>query len=161
VSGGWFAVVDTAQDEALFPLVRQGEHVCLMSGKMIPELAAASPYLVELDSNPALLAEWQQNGQGRNWGILCDAELAMAELRRHLRKFLQVKLPDGQVALFRFYDPRVFRSYIVAAAPDEQARWFDGVRQFSVDGVDGAHHEFRWRRGQLWDGEAPAAGGRG
>lgn len=155
----WFAVIDTAQDERLYPLVQQcAARTCLLSGELSPELAAAAPWLVAVDDREPLVATWQAHGGGRNWGILIEATSSLDALRKHLRRFLQAMLPDGTIALFRFFDPRVFATYLPAARPEQQAQWFDDVRQFAVEGSNGAQHSFRWRGGRLFDGDAPAAG---
>ena len=156
---GWFALIDTAQDDRLYPLVQQcARRACLLSGDLPPVLAAASPWLIEIDEEEPLLGIWQRHGAGRHWGILLESALPMAEVRKHARRFLQAMLPDGTVALFRFFDPRVFLTYLPSAPPEQQAAWFDGVTQFAVEGADGAQHSFRWRRGQLFDGDTPVAG---
>ncbi|WP_425229573.1 DUF4123 domain-containing protein [Sphingomonas sp.] len=154
---GWFAVIDTAQDERLHPLVEQcADRVCLLSGDLAPVLAAASPWLVTIDEREPLIGRWQEHGAGQNWGVLIETTLSLDGLRKHLRRFLQVMLPDGTQALFRFFDPRVFRIYLPAAPPEQQRQWFEEVRQFSVEGEDGAQHSFRWRGERLFDGDRPA-----
>jgi hypothetical protein len=151
----WYAVVDAAQDPSLYALVRRcGGQECLFSGDLAPVLAAASPHLVRLDEGSPLMGAWQERGGGKNWGILVESDLAFEPLRRHFKKFLNARLPDGTVALFRFYDPRVFNTYIRACTPGERAPWFNGVHQYSVEGEGGAVHNYRLRGGVLWDGEA-------
>jgi hypothetical protein len=81
--------------------------------------------------------------------------LPLAELQRHLRKFLQAMLPDGTIALFRFYDPRVFNTYVRSATPEELAKLFDGIAQFAVEREGGEGlHQYMWRSGQLRDAGA-------
>ena len=84
---------------------------------------------------------------------MVDSIPPIERLQRHFRRFLQAKLPDGMIVLFRFYDPRVFNTYIRAATPEERAPWFDGVEQFSVEGAGGtATHHYRLLDGGLFDG---------
>ncbi|HEX8365208.1 MAG TPA: DUF4123 domain-containing protein [Allosphingosinicella sp.] len=101
----------------------------------------------------SLTAAWREDGAGRNWRILAGSELAWDGLRRHFKNFLNARLPDGTVALFRFYDPRVFNTSIRACTPEERAPWFDGVRRYSVEGENGAIHDYRLRGGVLYDGD--------
>lgn len=154
---GWFALIDTAQDKRLYPLVQQcAVRTCLLSGNLEPVLAAASPWLVAIDEREQLLEIWQTHGAGRSWGILLESPMGLDQVRKHVRKFLQAMLPDGTIAMFRFFDPRVFLTYLPGAPPEQQAAWFDGVvTQYAVEGQDGAQHSFRWRRGQLFDGDRP------
>jgi len=154
--GGWFALIDTAQDSALFGLVKRCRQIsCLFAGDVPLEMAAASPWLVRIDDRDPLMPAWQDHGAGCNWGWLCESRVDFDALRRHFRKFLQARLPDGTVALFRFYDPRVFNTYIRAATPEERALWFDGVKQYSVEGAEGVIHSYRLLDGRLHDGDAP------
>ena len=152
----WYALVDGAADPAIEPLVRRcRDHTCLFAGKLAPDLAAASPYLVRIDSREPLLHAWQDRGRGRNWGLLIESVLDLAGLRKLLRTFLQAKLPDGEVVLFRFYDPRVFRGYLTSAPPAQREGWFRGVRQYAVEGEGTTQHSFRLGQGQLLDGDRP------
>ena len=150
----WFAVIDGAQDVRLAPLVRSTrDHACLFAGTLAPELETAAPGIARIDPAEQLLPTWQVHGKGLNWGIMIEAQVTMAEVRNRLRRFLQAKLPDGMIALFRFYDPRVFNTYIYAASADERARWFDGgIVQYAVEGIGGTTHQYRLRGGQLVDG---------
>ena len=159
-AGDWFAVIDTAQDPALHPLVTQSAgHQCLVSGDVPAELAATLPYVVRMQTGEPLADAWRDTGSGRNWGILLQSTLPIDQLRIHFKKFINAKLPDGTVALFRFYDPRVFRTYLRAAAPEERAPWFSGIERFSVESEQpGMFHDFRLENGQLFDGAQPVAG---
>lgn len=154
--GSWYAVIDCAQDERLHSLVGAcRDKLCLLQGDILPKLAAVSPWLVRLDKLDPLMGIWEQHGRGQNWGIMCDSDLPLRDLHRHFRRFLQAKLPDGLIALFRFYDPRVFNTYIRAALPDEREPWFKGVRQYAAEGAEGAMHQYRLHGPQLLDGDTP------
>lgn len=155
MDAAWYAVVDCAQDPRLVDLVRScREHLCLFKGRDLdPQLLGASPWLVRIDAGEPLLSVWQQHGHGASWGMMLLSGLPVERLQRHLRRFLQARLPDGKIVLFRFYDPRVFNTYIRAAAPEERAPWFEGIRQFSVESAGGtAMHHYRLEDGGLFDG---------
>lgn len=150
----WFALIDTAQDPQLYPLVLRAEaQQCLIAGDVAPVLAETLPYLVQLDPEGPVLQTWRERGMGCNWGILLRSALPIDALRLHFKKFLQAKLPDGTIALFRYYDPRVFRTYLRAATPEERAPWFAGVSLYSVEGATpGEIHNFHLSGGRLHDG---------
>jgi Domain of unknown function (DUF4123) len=150
--GNWYAIIDCAQDARLIDLVKAcRDHVCLFMGDLDAELLAASPWLVKLDERDPLLSTWQQHGRGGNWGIMCESNLSLPQLRRQFRRFLQAKLPDGMIALFRFYDPRVFNTYIKAALPEEREPWFASISQFAAEGDGGVTHHYSLQQGQLVD----------
>ena len=129
-----YGIVDTARDPRLHRLVRASPHfACLFEGKIEPPLDSAAPYLVELTDGTPLKDIWRSEGWGKAWGILVKSALPLKELRRHLRKFLLVQLPDGQVVFFRFYDPRVWRTYWPTCTPEEQAKWMAGAEEFVAE----------------------------
>lgn len=153
--GNWYAVIDCSRDERLVSVVQAcREHVCLFTGDVAPVLQGAAPWLVKVDRLDPLPGIWEKHGRAQSWGIMCETGLSLAELRRHFRRFLQARLPDGMIALFRFYDPRVFNTYIRAALPEERAPWFTGVRQYAAEDGEGAMHQYRLSGGRLMDGNA-------
>jgi hypothetical protein len=154
-----YALVDAARDDRLYPLVMQSsEQQCLFAGKIEPPLDSVAPYLVNLKAHESLFHAWRDIGRGKSWGVLCRSDLPFKDLRRHFRHFLQARLPDGTVILFRFFDPRVFGTYLPRCGSDELAQWFAGVSAYLVEeGAGGGFHEFNLRGGRLYDGDKPAA----
>ncbi len=125
-----YGVVDAARDSRIYPLVLQSQNFsCLFAGDVPLPLRSAAPYVVELSDATPLKRVWHDEGWGQAWGILIRSTLGIDALRRHLRSFLLARLPDGQMALFRFYDPRVWRVYWPSCTADEKARWLRGVNE--------------------------------
>ena len=149
----WYAIVDTAQDRSLYDLVQCcTEYQCLISGDVPYELATALPYLVQLDEGAPLTEAWPRDGLGKHWGVAFESSSSIDHLRLHFKRFLNAKLPDGTIALFRFYDPRVFRTYIRSATSEERELWFAGIDRFSVEGSDvGQLHDFELVNGHMYD----------
>jgi hypothetical protein len=93
-----------------------------------------------------------ERGDGRNWGLQFRSALPIDRLRLHFKKFLTARLPGGERILFRFYDPRVFRTYMRAASAEERRPWFEGVSLYSVEGEQpGGRHVFSLIGGRLYD----------
>lgn len=155
----WFALVDAAQNPSLYALVTQSaEWQCLIAGKPAPVLAAALPYLVRLRPAEPLTERWRSEGDGCNWGLQFRSALPIDQLRLHFKKFLTAHLPDGRTVLFRFYDPRVFRTYIRVASAEERRPWFEGVSLYSAEGDrPGVRHVFSLIDGHLHDGAVAVA----
>ena len=131
---GLYGIIDTARDPHLHRLVKASpRHACLFEGNIQAPLDSAAPYLVELTDDTPLRDIWRNEGWGKAWGILLRSALPMKELRRHLRKFLMVQLPSGEMVYFRYYDPRVWRVYWPTCTPEEQAKWMAGVEEFVVE----------------------------
>ena len=150
----WYGVIDCAQDPRLHDLVAAApSSLCLFKGPdLAPEVKAAAPWLVRLEPGSQVLSLWHHHGRAANWGIMVWSHAPIEQLQRHFRRFLQAKLPDGTIALFRFYDPRVFHTYLRAATPEERAPWFAEVVQFGVEPAGEAQHTYRLHEGRLYDG---------
>jgi hypothetical protein len=134
----WYAVVDTAQDAKLYPLVRGCSAAqCLVAGDIPFILAGTLPYLVEIKPGEPLLENWRAMGVGQGWGVMMQARLSLDALRLHLKKFLNAKLPDGMVVWFRFYDPAVLLTFLRNCTAEELEPWFREIDQYLVDGDAG------------------------
>ncbi|MDP3908197.1 DUF4123 domain-containing protein [Novosphingobium sp.] len=161
VDGGrWYAVIDGAQDPRLMALVQScAQHDCLISGKLDPALAPALPWIAVLDPAEQLTQVWRDHGQGRHWGITLQSAMDLLHVKLQLKKFLNARLPDGRLVLFRFYDPRVLRTYLTAATPPERDPWFGGITRYSVEAAEpGVYHDFTVQHGQLLDRGQPVNG---
>lgn len=129
-----YGILDSARDPKLYPLLIQSPNYdCLFAGKLAESLKRAAPYLVELTDDTPLKHVWRTEGWGKAWGILVKSSLELKDLRRHLRKFLLAQLPSGETMLFRFYDPRVWRTYWATLTPEEQADWLAGADEFIAE----------------------------
>ncbi len=151
----WYAIIDGSRDSRLEGLVRScREHACLFKGTIDPQLAQVAPWLVRIDEREPLISTWQEYGRGQSWGMMVNSTLSFEALHRYFRRFLQAMLPDGMTVMFRFYDPRVFRTYISAALHDEREPWFAGVDQYAVEAEGGEGlHQYRLVEGKLYDGD--------
>ena len=112
---------------------------CLFEGRLAEEVRRVSPFLVELAPADPLSRLWRTQGWGQAWGILISSRAGLPAVRRRLRHFTQVRLPDGAgPVLFRFWDPRVFRVYLPTTPPPDMAGWFQEIERYIVETPDGA-----------------------
>ena len=130
-----FAIFDGASvPELMDALDRwQPNLECLYSGKLEPDMAEVAPYLVELTPGSAI-AEWSLTGWGQHWGVFVHSELNTLKLSQHFYKFVEVISPENKRLLFRFYDPRVLRSYLPTCTEAEIAEFFGPVKTFFAEG---------------------------
>ncbi len=132
-----YGILDCAVDKSLHGRVEalpSGRAVCLYEGKLPPRIAAVAPYLVELTPTDPLSRAWRAEGWGANWGLLLSSDESLTRVRRRLRHFTQVRLPDGSgPVLFRFWDPRVFRAYMPLAEPEQAQAWFTDIDRYIVE----------------------------
>ncbi len=136
-----YGILDCAVDLSLYDHVDalpSGRSACLFEGPLAPKVAAASPYLVELSAADPLSKLWRTQGWGKNWGLLLSSDEPLMTVRRRLRHFTQVRLPDNSgPVLFRFWDPRVFRRYMPSVAGDDAEDWFTDIDRYIVETEDG------------------------
>jgi hypothetical protein len=115
IGGPLFAVLDATRDAlSILGLLRASgeEYQCLYEGTQAQVLEAFAPYLVRLTENSKLLENVIASGWGKNWGIFAVSGADFQSVRRHFRTFLMVNGPDGKRLYFRYYDPRVLRTYL-------------------------------------------------
>ena len=159
-SGSVWAVLDLARDPRIYGLLIESrlEFLCLYSGRLPRELERVAPHIVELPLGHRLLDRLLDEGWGRSWGVFVRIADPMA-LRHHLRKFLKVRTEDGRRLLFRYYDPRVLRSWLPTCRADELRDFFGPVSAYLTESADGrALTEWRFDgRSLLRDGRALTA----
>lgn len=112
---------------------------CLFEGRLEQSLRQVSPYVVELSPSDPLSVLWRTRGWGQAWGLLISSRASLSTVRRRLRHFTQARLPDGAgPMLFRFWDPRVFRTYLPLVEPGEIGGWFTDIDRYIVETADGS-----------------------
>jgi len=107
---------------------------CLYQGRAAQDLSDVAPYLGGLSNHRQILEGLVNAGWGRSWGVYITCDVSFDELRHHLRKFLKVKGGDGQELYFRFYDPRVLRTFLPTCDRDQVKEIFGPVSTFWVEG---------------------------
>ncbi len=130
-----YLLIDGASAAALIDHLYddKADFACLISGPLEPDMQEVAPYLVVLrDGEP--FSEWILNfAFGEHWGLVLRASLPMEDLARRYRKLLRVRGAEGEPLFFRFYDPRVLRTYLPTCIDAEVTSWFDGVDHYLVE----------------------------
>lgn len=134
-----FALVDAARDDLVLPTVLASGllHRSLYEGWQGEGLSDVAPYLVEVPADAPFLDTLLERGWGDSWGTFLFSTEDFFSLRRHLRRFLKVQSEDGKKLFFRYYDPRVLRSYLPTCTPDELAHFMGPVSWWVTEGPRG------------------------
>lgn len=136
-----WAVLDGASVEHLPQLLwkHAPQHVCLYRGELAPDIAAVAPYLVRMDIEHSFTKLALEEGWGQHWGVfaLIPADVTITEVRKHFRRFLMVKTPDGKSLYFRYYDPRVLTSFAATCNAEELRTLFGPVVAYIAEGSSG------------------------
>ncbi len=124
----------------------------LFEGSDEAALDGVAPQLFQYRHGSDLSNWFLSHGWGRAWGILIKSRAPMPELHRHLQQILRVKTESGHRYLFRFYDPRILRTFLATCNRSEIRELFgDGcIEYFIVEDPDPAFAlRFRQENGAL------------
>jgi len=107
--------------------------VSLFRGTPDGPLAHAGPWLVDVedvgDTLASDLASLEREALAVSW-LISEADLVgLAQL---LQLHLDVRLPDGSVALLRFWDPRVLASLANVLDPQQRSTLFAYIQEWHL-----------------------------
>lgn len=133
-----YALLDAACEPSVLKVLFESkeEYQSLFEGVAGAQLTHFAPYLVRVSKDSPLLDKLVQQGWGKNWGIYLTSNQSLQNLRTHFRQFLMIKMPGGEQAYFRFYDPRVLRVYLPSCTGDETNRFFGPMKNCLVEGEE-------------------------
>ncbi len=135
-----YAVADAARnrDMAFDARDRYGLNIrWLFSDNVSNNMAEVAPYLVDIAFSPeqnghGYLKQWSAH-QGRSIGILLLTTADAGLTWRHLRQVFVVTDEARRSYYFRFYDPRVLRTFLPACSGAEAREFFGPVEQILVE----------------------------
>lgn len=132
-----YALLDGASIPDLRQLLfaHKPDHECLYVGELTDDMAEVAPYLVQLEPESPFTKVVLEQGWGKHWGVFLVSEAGIRPLRQHFRLFITVYDPEGHAMLFRFYDPRVLRSYLPTCNGEEVRKLFGPVKAFFAEGA--------------------------
>jgi hypothetical protein len=134
--GALFAVLDAARTERIVPLLHTAadEFDSLYQGIQAQTMATGAPYLVRFARESRLLRRLVFEGWGRSWGSYLESRAKLEDLRSHFRRILMVTHgSDGRPMYFRFYDPRVLRTFLPIATARQVDEVFGPVDRFFTE----------------------------
>ena len=114
----------------------EAEAECLFRGELEPDMAQVAPYLVPLQLDDPFTDWLLHQGWGQHWGIYALSSVDLRPLRMHLRTFLKVYGPDLKPLYFRYYDPRVLRTYLPTGNAQELQTVFGPVHSYLLEDQD-------------------------
>ncbi|MBM4039867.1 MAG: DUF4123 domain-containing protein [Planctomycetes bacterium] len=148
-----YALLDGASVKGMLGKLAQcrPDSDCLYRGQLEPDMAEVAPYLVLLERGAAFTQWVLGEGWGKHWGVfIITREHRLAMLRAHFRRFTMVRSPEGKNLLFRFYDPRVLRTFLPSCTQRELRDFFGPVVAYALEDDDpGRMLRFTFGRGAL------------
>jgi hypothetical protein len=141
--GRSYALIDAARSQGLMRWIDncQLPIQSLYSGTSAITLREQAPYLVELDTanvmHIPIISPLLEHGWGQNLMLLIKSQEQFESLRIHLKKKLVVRNEHNQRLYFRFYDPRVARSFLAATAHEGLDLYFQGgILTYIIESFD-------------------------
>ncbi len=138
-AGQLYALVDgcvSPDIPAMAEQAGQGRAACLYLGRAAVNYRDQAPWLFRVDAAQAEALATRFDGQP--WGVFLVSGAGFEVTRRHLRRFLKVRSPEGVGWLFRFYDPRLLPAFLRSSTPDELNAFFGPVQAFLTVDAKGA-----------------------
>ncbi len=113
------------------------ESVILRTSIQPEDFQTITPHLFPCETDSQLYNWITSDGKGDSWGIFIQSQLDLDSLAGQLQKLLIVSMEtDGRWVYFRFYDPRVLRSFLPGCQKDQLKEIFTGVETFYCEDED-------------------------
>jgi len=129
-TGGFiYAILDGARNLDTLDMLEESDapFLCVYTGRLDPEVAVTAPYVVELTEDDDLFDILFDEGWGESRGIFLKSDQRLRSVRRHLKSLTYAEMPDGEMVLFRFYDPRALRTFMPVASEEQKDGMFANV----------------------------------
>lgn len=137
-----YAVVDAAKDYPLAIASRDllGEPMRPLFSNVPYFMERVGPYVARIpccDRYPEYMKMWVER-LGDSAGIFLLSSAWPKTVRSHLRSIFKVYDEEKRMFYFRFYDPRVLRTYLPTCTIKECREFFGPVRMFFAESPDPA-----------------------
>lgn len=133
-----YALIDGAQAfELAFAARLMGHQLYTLfsEGGLAATAASVGPCLAAIGEPSGFLERWIEQ-HGRHAGVLLQSPAGVAEVHRHLRRVFEATGEDGRQVFFRFYDPRVFRTFLPTCREQERQEFFGPITAWIVEGEE-------------------------
>ncbi|HEY8376063.1 MAG TPA: immunity protein Tsi6 family protein [Nannocystis sp.] len=137
-AGTLYAVLDAARSTRALQLIAESvdPYASLYDGERGRALDDVAPYLVHLRRDSRLLEHLVTEGWGDAWGLYLESRADFDVVRRHLRRFLMVEVEgERRRLLFRFYDPRVMRTFAGGLTDEERGQLLEHLEAILYPGA--------------------------
>ena len=130
-----FAVLDGASVTGLLDKLyaMSPNFCCLFRGELQPDMAEVAPYLVQVEQGAGFTNWIIGQGWGNHWGIFVATEADFRRMRTHFRSFLIVYDETGRPLRFRYYDPRVLRTFLPTCTTEELTTVFGPITSYIAE----------------------------
>ena len=112
------------------------DYRCLFTGNLLPDVLSVAPYVVKLEEDDKFTDWVLEKSWGNHWGVFAISPVDTRDMWNFLRTLLKVEDSDGNTLLFRFYDPRVMRTFLPTCDIDQLQLMFGPIENYFLEGED-------------------------
>jgi len=135
--------VESGLLEQFFLLEPEADYWPLFLGTEYEPCLPASPYLIRLDQvNGEFMADWGNSVQQRMVWFL--SSVPAAQQNEYWHSLMQAITPDGNTALFRFWNGEILAGYLLACSTEERQQLLKPAQI-----IFAPHQQRQWRAYQL------------
>jgi len=130
-----YSIVDSARNDEVFRYLVTGDvqYKSLFEDTMDVQSYGVSGFLVECKKESPLFQWMTSDAWGDNSSIFFTSKASFEDLFSHFQKFNRVYLEGDDIVLFRYYDPRVSRTYLPTCNRNEIEIFFGDVKSFFAE----------------------------
>jgi hypothetical protein len=81
----------------------------------------------------------EKNGRGESWGTVFSSYKSFDYVYKHFRQHLFITTADNEKLYFRFYDPRVMRTFLPVCTKQQLLKFFGPIHDISCEDADSAY----------------------
>ena len=135
--GRLFAIIDPCDEPRAVEKLEELGHeraLCLYRKRLRAEDRDALPHIAQIDD---ATLDWLHNTLWQEpWGVFLFADRPLRALRIPLRKLLKALDPAGNPTYFRYYDPRVLKTFLPECSESQLLELFDEIFAFGTSEKD-------------------------
>lgn len=105
----------------------------LFFGRSQSDLTNFGPWLVQITPETSLLEQYLMSGWGNAWGYFFVSTRDLGSLADHLRRLLMIQYDDRRLVMFRFYDPRVMRTFLPSCDATQAQFVMQGIEEILME----------------------------
>lgn len=130
-----YGIVDSARNDEVFRYLVTGDvrYKSLFEDTMDVQSYGVSGFFVECKKESPLFQWLTTDAWGDNTCIFFTSKASFDELFGHFQKFNRVYLEGDDIVLFRYYDPRVLRTYLPTCNRNEIEAFFGKIESFFTE----------------------------
>jgi hypothetical protein len=103
-------------------------------------LQLVAPYLFTFHHGSPFAQWFESNGKGESWGTIFSSYKSFDHVFKHFRQNLFITTENNEKLYFRFYDPRVLRTFLPICTKQQLLKFFGPIHDITCEDLDEEYH---------------------